>query len=147
MKTVAIFLAIPALLTHVMAIPVGPPADLNETATVLEGRESPSLDPRQCTFRDAHGTIPCDHFSVVFGDGSFEGGRRTITITGSNFKKSARLNCGNSEAFETFTSPLPFVVSIKGGNVCKGKQLGDAYDGAVSTYLHTLPILAAYLYT
>lgn len=154
MKPVAILLAAPALLTRVVASPANHDPNLysfplvepdtpdslklsgREELALLEGRELLSLDPR-CTFHDGHGTVPCDHFSIVFGDGNILGHTNVVTIMANNFKQKKTLDCKKSPTeFVGWNTPLPFVVMIASGNTCRDwKNKNDGYDGLVRNYL------------
>lgn len=140
MKTSNILLAVSALLTHVMALPADsdadvlntflPPRDLSPTSG-----DGAQLD-RRCTWNDGHGVVPCDTFAIIWGDNTWSGGTSRITIAGSNFKSVFTANCDNGNAWEGFSTMLPFVVSVQMGNACKfGLRIpGEIYDGTVCSH-------------
>lgn len=56
-----------------------------EEFTVLKGHKLFSLDPRY-TFYNGHSIVPCDHFSIIFGNGNILSYTNIITTIANNFK-------------------------------------------------------------
>lgn len=142
MKTATMLLAASALLTHAAAMPISTdedisnlhlPADPNNVSPLVS-RDTSSLHPR-CTWHDGHGTVNCDTFSVVFGDGSISGGTNLVTISGNNFREKWSVNCDKPDEWKNFNTPLPYVVVIQMGNACRfSPSLPSTwYDGTVRT--------------
>ncbi|KAK4445759.1 hypothetical protein QBC34DRAFT_471567 [Podospora aff. communis PSN243] len=110
-----------ALFHRVMATPIGPePAASPEAETWSEDNnnstDTSSLESR-CTWNDGHGPIHCDYFSVIIPH-FYRRGNLAFGIYGNNFAVGRTVNCNQANVYQSFTSPLPWVLQLHPGNAC-----------------------------
>lgn len=148
MKTFSIVLTTAALVSSVSSNPL--PANIHYRSDNITGPNANSSKPDfppSCAFYDGHGPVHCTAFSVIFGDNHNKKGNKAesktqVQIMGYNFKINLQLSCDHPDEFQGFTSPLPFVLSIRPGNACYETWTSEWYfDNTVSR----VPLLPAHL--
>ncbi|KAK4445747.1 hypothetical protein QBC34DRAFT_428722 [Podospora aff. communis PSN243] len=132
-----LLLGAPALFLRAMANPITlDPASTTETQPGDDDDDSqfPALWPAdndtfnstesslksRCSWNDGHGPIHCDYFSVVIPYAWSQTGpfKEEFDIKGFNFAVKRSIHCGRANQWQSFTSPLPWVLQIHPGNTC-----------------------------
>lgn len=97
---------------------------------------TPRASSDECSFFDpfVQAPIPCDYFSIVFDHKD-----RTMTLTtSSTFSQKYPVICGKPPWpeggwWDSFTSPLPYVLSVSPGNLCMPYDaMWQSFDNLVS---------------
>ncbi|PNP76781.1 hypothetical protein FNYG_09884 [Fusarium nygamai] len=82
----------------------------------------------RCEWNDGHGPIHCDFFSIVFGGKGR--GRVQFVLKANNFEQQESNKCPpfESHRFQSYHSPLPYVVMVAPGNACSSASPEGFWD-------------------
>ncbi|KAF4456630.1 hypothetical protein F53441_1288 [Fusarium austroafricanum] len=92
---------------------------------------------KRCEWNDGHGPIHCDFFSIVFGA---EGRSRSeFIIKGNNFEQRGFPRCDPWQGgrYQSFWSPLPWVLMVAPGNTCETRLPEAWWDDLHIKYAST----------
>ncbi|PNP82928.1 hypothetical protein FNYG_03806 [Fusarium nygamai] len=111
------------------------------TGAVPVSENSVSELGKRCTWDDGHGPIDCSFFSIVFGANGND--RNHFVIKANNFEQQDYMPCKifQYDSYDSYNSPLPWVLMLAPGNTCAVATPGAWWDGLhikyASTFLNT----------